>query len=352
MKDHDRPMRYILRLAFTIAVFLVGPVEALDYKLFIMAGQSNMVGSAHVLNPTFPQDQQTFFEDVLYTQNTDNGSEGWGPLQPRLSQNGTFRDRVGPELTFGETVLNADIGEIAVIKYARNGTGLATNWAPGGALRNDFYNFVDNATQELVDQGHTYELSGFIWVQGSGDANFLSRASAYDENLTQFVSEIEDRYNKTTTVINRYHIDADRNYVEELRSSQRAFGDAHADAYVVHGDDLTLFSDYVHYDFPSQLELGRRLAERYLQTLEQAGDYNRDGRVDIADYTVWRDSLGSLSALESDGDGDGVVDIDDLPYVAKLCNWSIGRWLCRHAGAQCVSHMACCGCFAGIDLPA
>lgn len=41
------------------------------------------------------------------------------------------------------------------------------------------------------------------------------------------------------------------------------------------------------------------------------GDYNFDGIVDAADYTVWRDMLGSRSALAADGNRDGVVNADD-----------------------------------------
>jgi len=41
------------------------------------------------------------------------------------------------------------------------------------------------------------------------------------------------------------------------------------------------------------------------------GDYNLDGQVDSADYTVWRDSLGSTTALAADGNGDHLVnDVD------------------------------------------
>lgn len=45
------------------------------------------------------------------------------------------------------------------------------------------------------------------------------------------------------------------------------------------------------------------------------GDYNADGIVDAADYTVWRDLLGSegLAAYEgADSNGDGVVDVADF----------------------------------------
>ncbi len=42
-----------------------------------------------------------------------------------------------------------------------------------------------------------------------------------------------------------------------------------------------------------------------------AGDYNFDGVVDAADFTVWRDSLGSTTLAEADGNGNGVVDQAD-----------------------------------------
>ncbi len=43
------------------------------------------------------------------------------------------------------------------------------------------------------------------------------------------------------------------------------------------------------------------------------GDYNEDGKVDAADYTVWRNSLGQSVALGTmaDGDGNGTIDTGD-----------------------------------------
>ncbi|MEM7313933.1 MAG: endo-1,4-beta-xylanase, partial [Planctomycetota bacterium] len=42
------------------------------------------------------------------------------------------------------------------------------------------------------------------------------------------------------------------------------------------------------------------------------GDYNMNGTVDAADFTVWRDNLGSTSNLAADGNNNGVVDPADF----------------------------------------
>jgi hypothetical protein len=47
------------------------------------------------------------------------------------------------------------------------------------------------------------------------------------------------------------------------------------------------------------------------------GDYNRNGVVDAADYTVWRNALGSSDDLRANGDDDGASQgvVDDADYV-------------------------------------
>jgi hypothetical protein len=46
-------------------------------------------------------------------------------------------------------------------------------------------------------------------------------------------------------------------------------------------------------------------------SLPLTGDYNGDGRVDAADYTVWRNTLNSTDNLAADGNNSGQVDTDD-----------------------------------------
>jgi hypothetical protein len=49
-----------------------------------------------------------------------------------------------------------------------------------------------------------------------------------------------------------------------------------------------------------------------------AGDYNGDGKVDAADYTVWRDTFGSTTDLRANGDNSGASHgvIDQADYLA------------------------------------
>lgn len=49
-----------------------------------------------------------------------------------------------------------------------------------------------------------------------------------------------------------------------------------------------------------------------LTAFELAGDYNGNGIVDAADYSVWRDTFGLTgSGLAADGNGNGAIDVDD-----------------------------------------
>lgn len=55
------------------------------------------------------------------------------------------------------------------------------------------------------------------------------------------------------------------------------------------------------------------------------GDYNRDGVVDAADYTVWRDSFGETGfQLAADGDGDGEIGAGDYDVWAAQFGATLG----------------------------
>ncbi|MEM9914747.1 MAG: PEP-CTERM sorting domain-containing protein [Planctomycetota bacterium] len=65
--------------------------------------------------------------------------------------------------------------------------------------------------------------------------------------------------------------------------------------------------------------------------LTLAGDYNGNGVVDAADYTVWADNFGSMIDLDADGNGNGVVDAAD--YTIWADNFGTGAPASQGAGA-------------------
>lgn len=57
-----------------------------------------------------------------------------------------------------------------------------------------------------------------------------------------------------------------------------------------------------------------------------AGDYNGDGLVNLADYTIWRDTLGSTTDLAANGDNTGASEgvIDGADYSVWKAGFVIG----------------------------
>jgi hypothetical protein len=51
-------------------------------------------------------------------------------------------------------------------------------------------------------------------------------------------------------------------------------------------------------------------------SIETTGDYNGDGTVNAADYTVWRDTLGQNvdPGTGADGEPDGTIDVADYNF--------------------------------------
>ncbi|MEX2169194.1 MAG: LamG domain-containing protein [Pirellulales bacterium] len=66
----------------------------------------------------------------------------------------------------------------------------------------------------------------------------------------------------------------------------------------------------------------------------QVGDYNGNGIVDAADYTLWRDTLGSDTDLRADGDGSLIVDLGD--YTKWVENFGAPGSLGAGASAEAV----------------
>jgi len=192
---------YIRKLLSVLSVFVVSaqePMAAVDasrpVKVFILAGQSNMVGSdAHADRiDDFPgfQGAGATQEDVLFVRLPDPDQKSpakWGPLAPG--------DAFGPELTFARTLKTRDDSPIAIIKSAIGGTTVAVDWNPeapelGQKLYPRTIRLIQESLKELERRGQRYQLEGVLWHQGENDMLDRRLNSRYAEGLTRLIARM------------------------------------------------------------------------------------------------------------------------------------------------------------------
>ena len=231
-------------------------------EVTLIHGQSNAVGGGHV---DFWQSGPTINEAVLYAHNSGTGVndvESWGPLQLRRTghTSSVVRRWYGQEMTYGHAV--ADRGNQAIIKYARSGTSLHTEWAEDGAQRLAAFEFVDSQIAELENLGHTVKVTSMIWNQGEADSGSLINAEVYAENLQNLYDDFRARYNAPNLkiIIPQLHVNLNRGAVQLAREQQQQFVSANRNAWLVDLDDLALGRDRVHYTSLTHQTVGFRMA--------------------------------------------------------------------------------------------
>ena len=191
-------MRNLNRSAAAFFLFLsfcVGPALGNDdeVRVFIFAGQSNMVGSDSKVQDIhrFPPfaDLETAQSSVRFSycigRENKTQSNGWVDLQP-------VNNIVGPELSFAREVTKNTEGPIAIIKVAAGGTHLGGDWNPDEPIGFKMYPLalqkVRDALTDLDKQGVKYRIEGFMWHQGENDMFDPGYMATYGNNLKNFLA--------------------------------------------------------------------------------------------------------------------------------------------------------------------
>jgi hypothetical protein len=193
-----------LILPLVSAVFLIVTVatsaDAADkpIKVFILAGQSNMVGWGD--STKLPDDLRQGSDRVLMFENGR-----WQPLRPHAPANlgqqrvGLTEFYFGPEIAFGHEMARAWPEEtIGIIKLAVGGTSVLA-WKPDWSRKD-----ADRVKQghhgplyrkllekvEAARQARDIEILGFLWLQGGGDTKNADVAREYLDNLKSLVAAL------------------------------------------------------------------------------------------------------------------------------------------------------------------
>ncbi len=148
-------------------------------KLFVLAGHRNMEGErAFIQELKILKGKGALLQDnakIAYKYSVGGGfktSDGWEPLGPA----GPY-DTFGPELSFGATLQERGVANIAIAKFTHSGSQVI-DWTPEGSdaksrnLYPHFIAFIKEAIAELEEKGHQVELQGIYYHLGENDMSF------------------------------------------------------------------------------------------------------------------------------------------------------------------------------------
>lgn len=231
--------------------------------VLILAGQSNMVGLGVNADLSAADAGPVSQAHIYYNGSIHPNPNAlhWTGLAPGF---GVLADRFGPELGFGQRLRELwPSRTLAIIKVAEGGTAI-DRWAAGSG---DLYQLlVDEVQRQMTDLRAEWrpQIAGFVWMQGESDGIDARNAAAYGARLRALIERL-----RTDIGVPLLPVTAGLIYEQELwpyastvRSQTSQLAAELGPMNVVETNDLaTHAADPAHYDSPSTLALGRRLAE-------------------------------------------------------------------------------------------
>ena len=215
------PMPRVLCLvAASLASAFVPNVWSDDpVRVFVLAGQSNMVGAGQVQANPQRNDGMGSLEWLVssspekarygHLQNEDgtwverDDVQVWflgkmGGLQPGFGAN---ESTIGPELGFGSVVGDAYKEPVLLIKVAWGGKSIGKDFRPpsSGGEVGAHYTLLIEAIEKVLREApvlfpdwkdRTFELMGIGWHQGWNDRVNQAFNDAYEENLSNFIRDV------------------------------------------------------------------------------------------------------------------------------------------------------------------
>ena len=281
-------MRISIILVFSLILFCLpngnSAEEDATLRVFIFAGQSNMVGSDSKVRDikNFPpflgieNVQKNIKFSYLIGRENKTASNGWVDLQP-------VNNIVGPELSFAREVSQAIKDPIAIIKCAAGGTHLGGDWNPDKPIGFKMYplalKLIRDSLAGLDRNGIRYRIEGFIWHQGENDMFEENYMPNYGKNLKNFIAKwrrdlsspklkfyIGELCTKTIWGMDlrprMYSISQGQREVTEADSLAEYIPTSHIGVEV--GEPVGL---HYHYGTLGQLQHGINYADSYLRTV-------------------------------------------------------------------------------------
>ncbi len=241
-------------IEFRLGTAMVRRTGILVGDLYLLAGQSNMVGRAPLVDPAPPDPRVRMLtaEDV-WTVARD-------PVHEALPRDGRVVG-IGLGLPFAKEMVRRTGVPVGLVPCAVGGTSMA-QWSPDlrSQLRRSLYgNFLARARM-------AGPAKAVLWYQGESDASAMDTASSYGERFQALVRTMRADLGQPQlpfyyAQLSRYVINKGYEGWDTVREAQRLAEAAIQPGGMVATIDLTL-TDPIHLDRESLERVGKRLAAR------------------------------------------------------------------------------------------
>ncbi|KAH6799630.1 hypothetical protein C2S51_036114 [Perilla frutescens var. frutescens] len=255
----------VLLLSSTTTLVVLSQTTAAAAKsVFILAGQSNMVGIGGVMNGIWdgvvPPECQP--NPLILRLNQASGfkwEEAREPLHRFPGKDGDNFTGIGPGMPFASALLKRDpaIGTIGLVPCARSGSSISS-WSRDTPN----YSRMLRRARAAVNEGGV--LQAFLWYQGESDTNELADAEAYPRRLVELFNHVRADLQSPSLQIIQVALASGSEYKERIREAQ--LNTELPNVKCVDAGGLPLIKyDKLHLSTASQVKLGTMLAHAFLQ---------------------------------------------------------------------------------------
>jgi len=228
------------------------------YKVFLLAGQSNMDGCGR--SEELPKNYRVHPDNIV---TWDNKLKVWVPLGED-SFAAAREKQFGPEIVLSHKLSAAYPDHtIALIKTSAGGTKLCKHWLPEQKMYSRFAGNIDLAT-------------GALWMQGESDSETLEMAEAYEENLKLLIRTMQQLTGKDDLPFVMGRISSSLlketpwvfDYTPVVQEAQEKVAAGDEAVHLINTDKLPTLEDNTHFNTKGQIKLGKAMAKIMLHEIK------------------------------------------------------------------------------------